>query len=93
MLEQKVRPYFIWNADVSDEEVRAVLAGAKGELEKAQMIAHIMQNARFEDIWRYLKLVDIVSNWSLVQRMLWPAESKELWTWALQIWGFNVQRP
>lgn len=86
--KKQTSPYFIWNVDLSDEEVRAILAGQKGELEKAQMIAHIMQNARFEDIWKYLKLADLVSNWPLVQRMLWPKESRELWTWALQTWGF-----
>ena len=87
------RPYFIWNADLSDEGVRAILAGQEGDLEQAQMIAHIMQNARFEDIWKYLQLKSIVQNWPLVKRMLWPQESKELWAWALQTWGHNVQYP
>lgn len=57
------------------------------------MIAHIMQNARFEDVWQYVKLDDIVSNWLLVKRMLWPQESRELWAWALHVWGRNVQYP
>ncbi len=87
------RPYFIWNADFSEEDVRAIIAGQKGDLERAQMIAHIMQNARFEDIWKYLKLKNIVQNWPLVKRMLWPQESRELWAWALQVWGHNVQYP
>lgn len=89
--EKKAKPYFIWNVDLSDDEVRAILAGQKGELEKVQMIAHIMQNARFEDIWKYLKVADIVGNWPLVKRMLWPKESGELWAWALQVWGWNVK--
>ncbi|MBI3762120.1 MAG: hypothetical protein HY260_09700 [Chloroflexi bacterium] len=57
------------------------------------MIAHIMQSARFEDIWKYLKPADIVGNWDLIKRMLWPKESGELWAWALQVWGHNVQYP
>ncbi|MBI3244209.1 MAG: hypothetical protein HYZ49_18155 [Chloroflexi bacterium] len=88
---KKAKPYFIWNADLSDGDVQAILTGQKGELEKAQMIAHIMQNARFEDIWKYLKVADIVSNWPLIKRMLWPRESGELWAWALQVWGWDVK--
>lgn len=91
--KDKARPYFIWNADLSEEDVRVILAGARGELEQAQMIAHIMQNARFGDIWLYLRPLDIVKHWALVSRMLWPQESKELWMWALQMWGHHVSRP
>jgi len=87
---QSQRPYFIWNADLSDGDVRAILAGQRGDLEKIQMIAHIMQNARFDDVWKYIRLDDIVSNWDLVKRMLWPKESKDLWMWALQTWGRRV---
>jgi hypothetical protein len=89
--DKKARPYFIWNSDLTEEDVRAILAGKRGELEQVQMIAHIMQNARFEDIWQYLKLADIVKHWPLVYRMLWPQESKVLWAWALRMWGYNVQ--
>jgi hypothetical protein len=86
----KARPYFIWNVDLSEEDVRAILAGERGELEQAQMMAHIMQNARFADIWLYVRPMDIVAHWPLVHRMLWPQESKELWVWALRMWGHDV---
>ncbi|MBI4631375.1 MAG: hypothetical protein HY740_06600 [Chloroflexi bacterium] len=87
---QPQRPYFIWNADLSEDDVRAILAGHRGDLERIQMIVHVMQNARFDDIWKYVKIDDIVENWTLVKRMLWPKESKDLWAWALGVWGRNV---
>ena len=90
--EKKARPYFIWNADLAEVDVRAILDGQRGELEQAQMIAHIMQNARFDDIWRYVSLADIVKRWPLIYRMLWPQETQELWIWALRVWGYHVQR-
>lgn len=90
---KKAKPYFIWNADLSEADVRSILAGERGELEQAQMMAHIMQNARFGDIWGYIRPTDIVKHWALVYRMLWPQESKELWIWALRMWGHDVQRP
>mgnify|MGYP001588758668 CR=1 FL=1 len=91
--EKKARPYFIWDADLTEADVRAILAEQRGELEQVQMIAHIMQNARFEDVWRYVTVADIVKHWPLVYKMLWPQESKELWGWALRVWGYNVQHP
>ncbi len=88
---RRTRPYYIWNADLTEQDVRAILAGQRGDLERVQMIAHIMQNARFEDIWKYVRLSDIVENWPLISRMLWPKESKELWAWALRVWDQDVQ--
>lgn len=85
------QPYFIWNADYTEAEVRTILAGAQGEWQQAQMMAHIMQNARFEDIWQYMALKDIVRHWPMISRLLWPRESKELWLWALRMWGYDVQ--
>ncbi len=91
--KEMARPYFIWNADLSEADVRAILAGERGELEQAQMMAHLMQNARFGDIWDYIRPADIMKHWTLVYRMLWPQESKELWVWALRMWGHHVQHP
>lgn len=83
-------PPFIWNATLSEAEVRTILAGERGSLEQVQMMAHILQHARFDDIWRYVRVADVVEHWPLLRRMLWPAESRELWAWALQTWGYDV---
>ena len=50
--------------------------GSAAISKKIQMIAHIMQNARFDDVWKYIRLDDIVSNWDLVKRMLWLKSQK-----------------
>lgn len=83
-------PPFIWNAALSEDEVRAVLAGDRGPLEQVQMMAHILQHARFDDIWRYVRVAEVVEHWPLIRRMLWPAEARDLWTWALRTWGYDV---
>jgi hypothetical protein len=41
--------------------VRGILAG-NDEHERAHMIGHIVRNARFEDIWKYITVQDIVDN-------------------------------
>jgi hypothetical protein len=54
------------------------------------MIGHIVRNARFEDIWKYITVQDVVDNWRVVRGFLWPSSLRDLWTWALQVWGYDV---
>ena len=83
------RPYFIWNADLTEQDVRRILAG-DDEYERERMIGHIVRNARFDDIWKYITIQDIVDNWRIVRGFLWPPSLRELWTWALRVWGYDV---
>jgi hypothetical protein len=54
----KQRPYFIWNADLSEEDVRQILA--EGSVySRTQMMGTILQYARFGDIWKYLSVRDV----------------------------------
>ncbi|HET92127.1 MAG TPA: hypothetical protein ENN99_15515 [Chloroflexi bacterium] len=86
--EQK-RPYFIWNADLTEQDVRRILTG-DDKYEREQIIGHIVRNARFEDIWKYVTIQDILDHWHVVRGFLWPPSLRELWTWALQVWGYDV---
>jgi hypothetical protein len=54
----KQRLYFLWDYDLSDEEVRHVLHSGT-PTEKAWLITRILEYARWEDIWRYLTVADI----------------------------------
>jgi hypothetical protein len=83
------RPYFIWNADLTEQDVRDILAG-DDDYERQRMIGHIVRNARFEDIWHYITIQDILDNWRIVRGFLWPPSLRELWTWALHVWGYDV---
>ncbi len=83
------RPYFIWNADLTEADVRRILAG-DDEFARARMIGHIVRNARFEDVWKYVTLKDIVENWHIVRGFLWPPSLREIWAWALHTWGYDV---
>ncbi|MBN1658701.1 MAG: hypothetical protein JXA93_09885 [Anaerolineae bacterium] len=80
---QKKRPYFLWDYDLSEEEVRAILRGSD-EVEKAWLITRILEYARWDDIWRYLTVDDL---WGNLHRLhfRWPRD-RELWTYALKRW-------
>jgi hypothetical protein len=81
----KQRPYFIWDYDFSEEDVRAILAG-DNEYEKVQMMVRIMESARYEDIWTYITLKDVQEYWTgIAPRM--RREVRDVWEWALKVWS------
>jgi hypothetical protein len=80
---KKQRPYFLWDYDLSEEEVFAILRG-ENEVEKAWLITRILEYARWDDIWRYLTLDDLRENWERL-RFRWP-QDRELWAYALERW-------
>ena len=46
------RPYFLWDYDLSEDDVRRILAG-DNETEKIWMMSRILTSARLDDIWRF----------------------------------------
>ncbi len=78
------RPYFLWDYDLTEEEVRAILRG-DNEVEKAWLITRILEYAKWEDIWRYLTVDDVRQNFARL-RFRWPRD-RELWTYALERWA------
>jgi hypothetical protein len=77
------RPYFIWDYDLTEDDVRAILRG-DNEVEKAWLITRILEYARWEDIWRYLTLDDISKN--LERLNFRRPQDRELWAYALKLW-------
>ena len=81
----KRRPYFIWNADLSEEDVHRILA--EGSIySRTQLMGTILQYARFGDIWQYLSVRD-------VQKYFWQIPWRDVavrdhWKWALTLWGY-----
>lgn len=83
MSETAERLYFFWDYDLTEDDLRAILAG-DNEVEKAWVIGRILQYARWEDIWRYLTLRDVRQNFDRL-RFRWPHD-RELWAYALDRW-------
>lgn len=78
------RPYFFWDHDITDEEVRAILRDG-GPFDKAWIISRILEHARWDDIWRYLTTDDIRQNFENI-RFRRP-QDRELWAYALDRWA------
>lgn len=80
------KPYFIWDYDLDERRIRAILRG-NNEVEKLWLTAKILTHARFEDIWKYLKAEDIVK---LFPKLRLPPKIKQNWQYTLNVWGYHV---
>lgn len=84
------RPYFIWDYDISEEQVGAILQG-DDEFAKSWLIGRIVQYARWDDIWAYLTLDDVRQHFD---QIAWRFPfMKEMWAHALAMWSQEAGKP
>lgn len=79
-------PYFLWDYDLTQDQILAILHG-NNEVERLWLIARIITHARFEDIWQYLTLEDIVN---IFPKLRLTPKTKQDWQRALNVWGYHV---
>lgn len=79
-------PYFLWDYDLSENQIHAILHG-NNEVEKLWLMTRIITHAKFEDIWQYLTVEDIVK---VFFKLRLPLKAKENWQRALNVWGYHV---
>lgn len=79
----KGRPYFIWDLDVSEADLRERLRASDPQI-RAQWQARVMREARFADVWRYVSLEEVVRDWSWIRRHL--GRSRAFWEFLLEGW-------
>jgi len=77
------RPYFIWDYDLTDSDVRAILHG-DDETQIAWLVARLLESARYEDIWQYISLTEL--------RLIFPQlqlkpQVRAVWEFALRAWA------
>jgi hypothetical protein len=79
-------PYFLWDYDLNENQIRRILHG-NNEAEKLWLITRIMTHAKFEDIWQYLTLEDIIK---IFPKLRLSPKNKQDWQRALRVWGYHV---
>jgi len=77
------RPYFLWDVDLTEAELRDRLKVADPDA-RAQWEACVMREARFEDVWRYLSLDQILKDWPWITRHL--GRRRAFWKFLLDGW-------
>ena len=79
-------PYFLWDYDLNENKIRKILHG-NNEVEKSWLITRIITHAKFEDIWQYLTLDDIIK---VFPKLRLSSKAKQNWQRAFNVWGYHV---
>ena len=77
------RPYFIWDYDLSEADVRAILRGGDEE-QKAWLVARLLELARYEDIWQYISLAELRY---IFPKLKLKPQVRAVWEFALSVWA------
>jgi hypothetical protein len=76
-------PYFIWDYDLTDADLRAILRG-DDELQKTWLVARLLESARFEDIWQYISLAELCD---IFPKLQLKPQVRAVWEYALSVWS------
>jgi hypothetical protein len=77
------RPYFLWDEKMTDSQLREKLKSNDPDT-RAQWQGWILAEARYDDVWRYLSVEEILRDWAYIQRHL--GRKKAFWNFLLQGW-------
>lgn len=87
LIDQRGRPYFLWDCDLDLEQFRERLREPDLDV-RAYFLAKLMRQAKPDDVFQFVRLADI--------RGLWPGlagylgHSRPFWTWILETWTHQV---
>ena len=82
--DRSQRPYFFWDYDTTEEDIRRILTNGN-QTERARVITRILEYAKWDDIWLYLTIDDIRENLEHLRFRL--PQDRELWAYALERWA------
>lgn len=83
-------PAFLAVAGIGEEQLRAYLSSQEPQV-RADWQAFILREAPYAEVWRYLKIDDIVANWPRLEHRL--GARREPWRLLLQGWRKDGRIP
>jgi hypothetical protein len=78
-----VQPYFVWEVPLTVAELRRVLLHPDDKV-RALWMARVMREARYQDVWRFLRLADVIARYPDIRRHL--GRSRDFWDWLIAGW-------
>lgn len=78
------RPWFLWDSEIAEDELRARLAHPDPKV-RAQWQGVVMREATFREVFEYLTLAEIVCDFPEIERHL--GRRRRFWIWILE--GFR----
>ena len=82
-MPQATCPYFMWDYDLSDEDLHQIL---RGEDEQAKIwdMTRLLESARYEGVWNFISLEELLVIFPMLQR---KPQVRAAWEYALSVWG------
>lgn len=81
--DPKARPYFVWDEEITMADLRQRLRSDDPD-ERALWMGRVMREARYQDVWKLLRLRDVLEWLPRIDRHL--GRSREFWHWLIQGW-------
>ena len=79
----ELRPYFLWDEDVSIDEFRAALGG-DDEHERLRLLGKMLREARDIDVWRFVTPNAVARDLAAVDRRL--GRRRDFWHFLIGGW-------
>ncbi len=83
------RPYFLWDLDLTLDELRARLRDSDSDL-RHYFLAKVLRQAKPDDALQLVSAAQIATAWPRLEAQL--GREREFWRWLLERWGFDVTR-
>ena len=77
------RPYFLWDEDVSIDELRDVLRSGDGA-ERLRLLGKMLREARDIDVWQFVSPEEVARELPLLGRRL--GRRRAFWEWLIRGW-------
>ncbi|HWO24202.1 MAG TPA: hypothetical protein VNO30_35910 [Kofleriaceae bacterium] len=83
MEKQELRPYFLWDEDVSIAELHQVLDGPDSP-RRDQLLAKMLREARDIDVWHFVRPAEVARVLARLRRRL--GRRHAFWTFLIEGW-------
>lgn len=86
MQDKVKKPYFLWDYNLSENQVREIIHSGN-ETTRNWILSRIFESARFEDVWEYINLKSAIEAFP---KLKLKAPIRNAWTNAFHSWGYNL---
>lgn len=83
LLDQKGRPYFLWDCDVTLEAFERGLRDPNPDV-RAYLVGKLMRQAKPDDVFAFVSPRTIRDLWPRLERYL--GQTRRFWTWLFEVW-------
>jgi hypothetical protein len=83
MGKREARPYFLWDEDVSIDELHEILAGPDSP-RRDQLLGKMLREARDIDVWHFVRPVEVARVLDRPRRRL--GRRYAFWTFLIEGW-------